>query len=281
MNERPRISVLVPTRNRARYLKRMLDTLLKTDYPNLEVIVLDGASTDDTVALLRSYGDRIARWISEKDRGEYDALNKGISLATGEIVKHMTDDDVLLPDSFHTIGDYFAGHPDVGIVFAQVRWWEEKDGTTTLLHASDYTDPSVLEPAAYLRAMRHRPGPPTLGGFVRRGVFDRIGVYAADFVIGDYEFWARAVSKGVRIALIPDVVADYYFTGENTVTLKSREILIDMLRIARRYGTAGDVAHYLWSLMRRDAKSMAAVPFHAMGLHPLQWLEQRKLRSSG
>lgn len=281
MNRKSRISVLVPTRNRAGYLKRMLDKLLESDYPNLEVIVLDGASTDNTVDLLKSYGNRITRWVSEKDHGEYDALNKGISMATGEIVKHMTDDDVLLPESLHLVGAFFDRHPNVGIVFGQVRYWQEKRGSTILLSESNYIDSSVLQPYAYLRSMRHLPGPPTLGGFVRRRVFEQIGEYATDYVIGDYEFWARAVSKGVEIELMPEVVADYYFTGENTVTLKSRQILIDMMRISSKYGTLSDVAYYLGHLLKRDAKRLAAVPFHAVGVHPLRWMERRKSRSSG
>lgn len=280
MSEWPRISVLVPTRNRSKYLKRMLDKILETDYPNLEVIVLDGASTDGTVELLKSYGNRITRWVSEKDGGEYDALNKGIGMATGDIIKHMTDDDVLLPEAFRLVGGYFASHPDVGIVFAQVRWWEEKEGNATLLHESNYTDPAVLKPEAYIRSMRHRPGPPTLGGFIRRRVFEQIGLFRTDFVIGDYEFWARAVSGGVRIGLVPDIVADYYFTGQNTVILKSRRISYDMLRIARMHGTARDVLYYIGCVFQAYFMNMAAVPFHVIGIHPLQWVEKMKSRDS-
>jgi glycosyltransferase involved in cell wall biosynthesis len=256
----------------------MLDKLLETDYPNLEVIVLDGASNDNTINVLKSYGNKITGWVSEKDGGEYDALNKGISIATGEIIKHMTDDDIIQPEAFRVVGAFFAAHPDVGIVFTQVRWWEEKDGKAILLDTSNYTDPTVLKPRAFIRSMRNKPGPPTLGGFVRRWVFEKIGVFSTDFIIGDYEFWARAVSMEIPIALMPDILSDYYYTGENAVTLKTRQIVIDMINIARKYGTANDVAYYIRILLKRDFMRLAAVPFHAMGIHPLRWLERMSSR---
>ena len=128
MTDLPKISIITPTRNHARYLKRGLDKILESDYPNLEIIVMDGASTDDTVSLLKAYGNRITKWVSERDGGEYSALNKGIMLSTGDYIMHFTDDDVIIPSSLRPIGEFVAGNPEFDIIFAQVNLWREIDG---------------------------------------------------------------------------------------------------------------------------------------------------------
>jgi glycosyltransferase involved in cell wall biosynthesis len=96
MSNLVKISVAVVTKNRAGSLKRLLDGVLREDYPNLEIVVVDGASTDGTVELLKSYGPAV-RWISEPDNGEYFAWNKAVAMATGEILKPICDDDLLRP----------------------------------------------------------------------------------------------------------------------------------------------------------------------------------------
>jgi glycosyltransferase involved in cell wall biosynthesis len=117
----PKISIIIPTRNRARYLKRGLDKILESDYPDLEIIVMDGASNDDTVPLLKSYGNRVTKWVSERDEGEYAALNKGILLSSGDYILHFTDDDVLIPTSLRSVGEFAAINTDFDILFAQIN----------------------------------------------------------------------------------------------------------------------------------------------------------------
>jgi glycosyltransferase involved in cell wall biosynthesis len=82
MSQFPKVSVIVATMNRADYLKRMLDKLFEDDYPNKEVIIIDGASQDNTIEVIKSYGNKITKWVSEPDDGEYFALNKGIIYMT-------------------------------------------------------------------------------------------------------------------------------------------------------------------------------------------------------
>lgn len=93
----PRISVVVPTFNSAAYLAATLESILAQDYPDLEVIVVDGASTDGTVDIIRRYAGRLASWVSEPDRGQCDAINKGFARATGELRCWTNADDLLEP----------------------------------------------------------------------------------------------------------------------------------------------------------------------------------------
>lgn len=107
----PLISAVMPSYNQAGFIREALDSILSQDYPNLEVIVVDGQSTDGTIDILKSYGDRI-RWVSEKDKNQSDALNKGFKMAKGEIIAWLNSDDAYDMNVFPVIGRYFAEHPD-------------------------------------------------------------------------------------------------------------------------------------------------------------------------
>lgn len=268
MTDLPRISIIIPTRNRARYLKRGLDKILESDYPNLEIIVMDGASTDDTVQVLKAYGDRISKWVSEKDGGEYDALNKGIMWSKGDYIMHFTDDDVIIPSSLRSIGEFAANNREFDIIFAQVNLWKEIEGIPFQYGETKYLDPEAVKPNKYFRVS---PGPPTQGAFVNRRLYDRIGLYATDYVISDYEFWARAVRSGARCALLPVIVADYHFTGENRVITKADQIRSDNIRIVSTYGTNSDKLYVIRQLQKQAHIAVIAKISHAIGFHPLRW----------
>jgi len=264
MTSSPKVSVVLATLNRASYLKRMLDNLLRNQYANLEIIVVDGGSTDGTVKLLESYDEGVIHWISERDSGEYYALNKGLRMATGEIIKLMTDDDVLRPDCFRWAVDYLLAHPDVDIVFGQTAYWKEEAGRNQFLHESCMMSPERLTVRHWVRETQ---GVSSLSSFVRRRVFDRIGLLATKYACGDVEFWTRAASRGVGMGLIPQVVVDYFITGENGVIRKRWKIASDMVAINATYGNAADVVNCLW---RRYPQHLLVLVLSPLGLHPLR-----------
>jgi glycosyltransferase involved in cell wall biosynthesis len=271
MTALPKISIIIPTRNRARYLKRGLDKILESDYPNLEIIVMDGNSTDDTVQILKTYGDRITKWVSERDGGEYAALNKGIMWSTGDYIMHFTDDDVIIPSSLRLVGE-FAADSDVDIIFAQVNLWREINGVPVRYDVTNYLNPELLKPEKYFRVSS---GPPTQGAFVKRELYERIGFHALDYVISDYEFWARAIKSGAKCALVPIVVADYHFTGENTVLTNARQIRRDHVRIAEAYGTKID---RISILLTQTLIGVLTNCCHAINFHPLRWWVMMKAK---
>ena len=243
MKQYPAYSVVIPTRNRKTTLKRMLDELLQDSYPNLEIIIVDGASTDGTVELIRSYGQRISKWISEPDKGEYFALNKGIGLATGEYLKFMSDDDVLRQGVFQKTADYFAAHPEVDIVFGQTEVWDEQDGAPVRQFQTMMTDESKLSLWHWLR---QKQTVMSMASFLRRNVFDKIGLLSTEFVGGDVEFWARCAAKGVRMGLIPDIVVNYHYTGDNGILVKQWGAARGMVKICARYGGWTDVTYSIY-----------------------------------
>ena len=103
----PRISVVTPSFNQAKYIRATIDSVLSQNYPELEYIVMDGGSTDGTLEILKSYGDRL-KWVSQKDKGQADAINQGLSMTTGDLVAYLNSDDIYLDGALKIVGEYFA-----------------------------------------------------------------------------------------------------------------------------------------------------------------------------
>ena len=245
MTEVPKISVVVPTRNRVHHLRRMLDRILHSNASNFELVVVDGASTDGTPALLASYGNKIARWISEPDQGEYFAVNKGLHLATGDILKPMPDDDVLRPESLAMAAAHFQKKPEVDVLLGRAAIWQEGPHGPVCLGETPPVDVARLTLRNMLRGQARFHSPAC---FIRRRVFERIGDYATGYSCGDNEFWLRAMRNGVVFDAVPDVIYDSYRHKASGVETKKWELRADGARLCRQYGRTSDVIYALGTL---------------------------------
>jgi glycosyltransferase involved in cell wall biosynthesis len=121
-----KVSLVTPSYQYGHYLKTAIDSVLAQDYPHLEYIVVDGGSKDNTVDVLKSYGDRVS-WISEPDKGQSDAINKGLALTTGEIVGWLNADDRLEAGAIRRIVEAFEQYPEVGLVYGDVSIIDAQD----------------------------------------------------------------------------------------------------------------------------------------------------------
>lgn len=103
----PKISVVTPSYNQAQFIRATIDSVLSQEYPNLEYFVIDGGSTDGTIDILKSYGKKL-KWVSEKDSGQTDAINKGLRMAKGDVLAYLNSDDVYMPGTLKRVGEYYG-----------------------------------------------------------------------------------------------------------------------------------------------------------------------------
>jgi glycosyltransferase involved in cell wall biosynthesis len=117
----PKISIITPSYNQGSFLEETILSVLNQTYQNIEYIVIDGGSSDDSVEILKKYNSQISYWISEKDCGQADAINKGLHIATGEYVGWLNSDDCLLPDATKTVVDIFLKKTNVDFIYGDVN----------------------------------------------------------------------------------------------------------------------------------------------------------------
>jgi len=120
------ISVVTPNFNHGRYLRAAIDSIVGQNYPKLEYVIVDGGSTDDSVEIIKSYADRLAWWVSEKDAGIADAINKGFAHTRGEIMAWLGADDMYVPWTFRIVSEIFEAFPDVDWIKGYHLDWSDK-----------------------------------------------------------------------------------------------------------------------------------------------------------
>jgi glycosyltransferase involved in cell wall biosynthesis len=132
----PKISIITPCYNQGEFIEETILSVINQEYPNVQFIIIDGGSTDDTISIIKKYENSIDYWISEKDNGQSNAINKGLLIADGEIINWLCSDDLLLPGALHYIAKTFMLNPDISVVAGIARKFSEKENiglsTTTL-----------------------------------------------------------------------------------------------------------------------------------------------------
>jgi glycosyltransferase involved in cell wall biosynthesis len=117
LTENPKVSIVTPSYNQGNFLEHTILSVLLQDYENIEYIIIDGGSSDNSVDIIKKYENKIKYWVSEKDKGQSDAINKGFSKATGEIFYWVNSDDFLMPSSISIIVDYFKRKKNIGMIY--------------------------------------------------------------------------------------------------------------------------------------------------------------------
>ena len=125
-----RVSIITPSYNQGEYLEETIQSVLNQTYSSIEYIVIDGGSTDNSVDIIRKYEERITFWCSEKDNGQADAINKGLKLATGDLVCWINSDDILYPNFTENFVNHFVAHPNVDFLYGDVEQGVERQHAT-------------------------------------------------------------------------------------------------------------------------------------------------------
>lgn len=188
IKELPSISIITPSFNQGQYIRQTIESVLSQRYSGVEYIVIDGLSTDNSLSILGEYRDKLTL-IAEKDEGQTDAINKGIKLATGDIVCWLNSDDFFLPNTLQTIGEYFAANPDMLWLTGDLCIVNE-EGRTIQQPIRYYKKLlRYLSPFVYLGVTNSICQPST---FWRRSVHDQLGYLDESLrYTMDYDWWLR------------------------------------------------------------------------------------------
>lgn len=133
--ELPLISIVTPSFNQAQFLERTIRSVLDQNYPRLEYIIMDGGSKDASVEIIKRYASRLTYWVSQKDRGQSDAINQGFARSTGEILTWLNSDDYLMPGALAAVAESFERHPNAGAWVGDCQFVTPLTGEKELLRA--------------------------------------------------------------------------------------------------------------------------------------------------
>jgi glycosyltransferase involved in cell wall biosynthesis len=228
---RMRISIITPSYNQVQFIERTILSVLDQNYPNIEYIVMDGGSTDGTVEILKKYSDRII-WKSEKDEGQSDAINKGLKMATGDIVAYLNSDDTYEPGAFAKVADFFEKNPEKKWAYGKCKIINENDQEirkpitfykNLLLKKFSYSkllsENFISQPATFWKREIH----------TQEGFFDE-----SEHFCMDYEFWLR-IGKNSPAGVINAYLANFrYYTNSKSGSVNKKQFQ-DELRIAKKY----------------------------------------------
>jgi glycosyltransferase involved in cell wall biosynthesis len=211
-----KVSIITITYNSAETLEDTIRSVLSQDYPFIEYIIVDGASKDETMHIVNRYADKIALVISEPDKGIYDAMNKGVSCATGDVVGILNSDDFYADSS--VIADIVTSlkQSNSDACYADLVY-VDKENTGRVVRSwksGEYT------PGFFLRGWM--PPHPTF--FLKRAVYEKYGLYSLELrSSADYELMLRMVHKhGISLSYLPRVITKMRTGGQSNVTIKNR-----------------------------------------------------------
>ena len=191
----PRISVVTPSFNQGRFLAETMESVLDQRYPNLEYVVVDGASTDNSAAVIEARSSELAWWVSEKDAGQYDAINKGFANTGGDVMAWLNSDDKYTPWALWTVGEVFRQLPEVQWVTTLLPLhWDERGLPTKCKPVHGYTKEGFFRgqhlqrPGEWDKAFIQQEST-----FWRRSLWEKAGggIDASLHMAGDFELWAK------------------------------------------------------------------------------------------
>jgi hypothetical protein len=195
----PRIAVVTPSFNQGQFLEETIRSVIEQHYPNLEYMVVDGGSTDNSVEVIRKYEKRLAYWTSAPDRGQADAINKGWKRATGEILAYINSDDTYAPGALQLVAETFARDPKVGLVYGRCCVIDER---SAVIRERSVRAASLAEILCW------SPSIPQPTMFVRRSAVEAVGFLNANLhYTMDYDLAIRVGLK-YRMHFLPQVLAN-------------------------------------------------------------------------
>jgi glycosyltransferase involved in cell wall biosynthesis len=230
----PRLSIVTPSYSQGRFIEETIRSILLQGYPNLEYIIIDGGSTDNTVEIIRKYEPWLAYWVSEPDRGQSDAINKGLARASGEIAAWLNCDDIYLPRASLTVAKCLAEHPHAALLYGGALFVNDTGNRVQLGRVREF-DPNrpcettISQPAA----------------FFRRLAFWEVGGLDIDLHYRmDLDLWIK-MARSCHMFSIPCALAMIRVSLDTKTASMSEQHWEELARIGERYQLEGISRQYV------------------------------------
>ncbi|HEY3930525.1 MAG TPA: glycosyltransferase family 2 protein [Candidatus Koribacter sp.] len=204
----PQITIVTPSYNQAEYLQESLESVSSQGVANVEHLVMDGGSSDGSALILKEFSEQSngahLRWLSEKDNGQSDAMNKGFRSARGEIIGWLNADDRYRPGCFEAVLRAFRDHPEADIIYGDYTWIDRRGRVLQLRRETSFSRFTLL----YHRVLYV----PSTATFFRRRIFDEGNLLDEKLQYAmDYEFFVRLCARGYRFQHVSDLMADFRY----------------------------------------------------------------------
>ncbi len=227
MSDLPLVSIITPSFNQARYIEATIQSVLGQDYPRIEYIIVDGGSTDGTVEIVKKYEGRIGWWVSEQDKGQTDAINKGFARAQGQILAWLNSDDTYEPGAVSAAVKYLMDHPEIGMVYGDCNFINE-DGRVIGRFGAAQTDYRLLR-----QGYAHIPQQTM---FFRAGLWRQVGPLDPSFYFAmDYDLWTRLAAR-TRLKYTPQTWANFRLHTTGKTIAADDRCWPEMIRVHYRDG---------------------------------------------
>ena len=203
----PKISIITPSYQQADFLEQTINSAISQNYPDLEYLVVDGGSTDGSVELIKKYESNIDWWVSEKDQGQADAINKGLQKATGDIIGWINSDDYYLPGTFQSVVEVFAENPQVGLVYGDVLAVDGSDKAINIMQYQSWDVSDLLQ----FRMIGQS------SVFFRRSTLEKSGLLDQQYhYLLDHQLWLRMAVHD-KMVYVPNIwsAARYHEGAKN------------------------------------------------------------------
>ena len=226
----PRISIITPTLNQAEFIEQTISSVLGQGYPDLEYIIIDGGSTDGTVDLIRKHEGQLAYWVSEKDAGQSNAINKGLKRATGDIIAYINSDDYYLDGAFKRVADAYRENPGIDLWHGRCRIVDQFGAKVDERTGSIERYDEILDLWDVWWKRRNFVQPEV---FWTKRISNQIGAFREDLnLVMDYEYWLRIFAAGGTARFIDAELSAFRLqpNQKSTQPARTAQELIDVVQ---------------------------------------------------
>jgi len=240
MNDHPLVTIIIPSYNQGDFLEGTIQSVLAQEYAPIEILLMDGGSSDQSLEIIRKYAHHFSAWESQPDRGQAHAINKGLVRARGQIIGWLNSDDLLLGGTVSLIVQTFIQNPAVDVVYGRL---ERIDAEGMLLPTPTLPKDRVefSKDLVLGECIVNQPG-----SFWRRDVMDRAGLLDENLRYSmDYEYWIRLALLGARFKRLPHVVARFRLSQRSKTVSQSAGQAREQIQVLERIAAIPTLAEQL------------------------------------